>query len=198
MLIKKKYFYKFLKKGLIMKKLLLLASAIILFAGMANNLMATDWNETATATATGIIVAPITISHSGTHMAFGNIAVDATTAGTVVLAPAGTRLATGGCQVPVAATNKGTITAAVFTVTGEGAYTFAITLPVTYTINHSVTFAESMTVTNFTTNGETTTTGLLSGGTFGLNVGATLNVGAAQLAGTYTNETGFDVTVNYN
>src|SRR5438105_2149142 len=31
-----------------------------------------------------------------------------------------------------------------------------------------------------------------------LYVGATLNVATAQVAGVYTNATGFDVTVNYN
>ena len=35
-------------------------------------------------------------------------------------------------------------------------------------------------------------------GTQTLNVGATLNVTAAQPAGSYTNATGVPVTVNYN
>jgi hypothetical protein len=41
-------------------------------------------------------------------------------------------------------------------------------------------------------------TGALTLGAQTLLVGATLNVGAAQVAGLYTNAIGFDVTVNYN
>ncbi len=43
-----------------------------------------------------------------------------------------------------------------------------------------------------------TPTGTLTGGTETLTVGATLNVGASQAAGTYISGTPFDVTVNYN
>jgi hypothetical protein len=43
------------------------------------------------------------------------------------------------------------------------------------------------------------TTGALStGGVQDLKIGATLNVAAAQAAGTYTNSTAVPVTVNYN
>jgi hypothetical protein len=41
-------------------------------------------------------------------------------------------------------------------------------------------------------------TGALTAGSQILKVGATLNVGAGQVAGTYTNATGFPVIVNYN
>jgi len=54
-----------------------------------------------------------------------------------------------------------------------------------------------MTVNAFTSNPSGTGT-LSSGGTQTLNVGATLNVAAAQTAGTYTNATGVAVSVNYN
>jgi hypothetical protein len=40
--------------------------------------------------------------------------------------------------------------------------------------------------------------GTLTAGTQTLNVGATLNVAAAQPAGVYLSGTPFDVTVNYN
>jgi len=39
---------------------------------------------------------------------------------------------------------------------------------------------------------------LSSGGSQTLTVGATLNVAAGQVAGTYTNASGVPVTVNYN
>src|SRR5258707_15610441 len=81
--------------------------------------------STATATATATIVTPISITKT-VDMNFGNVAVQASTGGTVVLAPAGTRTTTGGVTLPVTA---GTVTAASFTVNGQGAYTYAITLP---------------------------------------------------------------------
>ena len=52
-----------------------------------------------------------------------------------------------------------------------------------------------MTATTFTS--DPSGTGTLTGGTQTLNVGATLNVAAAQPAGTYVSGA-FDVTVNYN
>ncbi|MCP5063819.1 MAG: DUF4402 domain-containing protein [Ignavibacteriae bacterium] len=147
--------------------------------------------ETASATATATIVAPIGIANS-VDMNFGNVAVS-TSLGTVVLAPAGTRTVTGGVTLPAV---TGTIAAAEFDVTGEGAYTYSITLPSgDYTITR-VAGAETMAVNTFTST--PTTTGTLSGGAQTLTVGATLNVAGSQVAGVYTNATGFDVTVNYN
>jgi len=53
-----------------------------------------------------------------------------------------------------------------------------------------------MTIDAFTSN--PSGTGALTAGSQVLTVGATLNVGANQVTGAYTNATGFDVTVNYN
>src|ERR1700730_18496238 len=72
----------------------------------------------ATANASATIVTPIAISKTA-DMNFGNVAVSGS-AGTVVLLPAGTRTSTGGVTLPATA---GTVTAAVFTVTGTGTYT---------------------------------------------------------------------------
>ena len=147
----------------------------------------------ATATASATIIAPITLVKVN-DMNFGNIAVDATLAGTVVLLPDGTRSATGG--VTATAILGGTITAAVFTVGGEGSNTYAITIPkVAHTIKHATT-TDVMVVNAFTST--PTTTGILTAGTQTLQVGATLNVSANQKAGLYTSTTPFDVTVNYN
>ncbi len=79
---------------------------------------------TASASASATIVTPISIAKD-VDMNFGNIAVTSS-GGTVVLAPAGTRTTTGGVTLPVV---NGTVTAAQFTVSGEGAYTYDITLP---------------------------------------------------------------------
>jgi len=125
-------------------------------------------------------------------MNFGNAAVTGT-AGTVILAPAGTRTTSGGVTLPATA---GTVAAAAFTVTGATGYTYAITLPSTNYVITRATGTETMNVNAFTSN--PSGTGTLTGGTSTLTVGATLNVSAAQVAGTYTNATGFPVTVNYN
>ena len=146
--------------------------------------------STATATATATIVTPISISKN-TDMSFGNLAVQTATGGTVVLAPAGTRTSTNGVTLPA---TTGTVTAASFTVNGNGSYTYAITLPTTVTLTHSGG-VQTMAATSFTSN--PSGTGALSSGTQDIAIGATLTVAAAQLAGVYTSGN-FNVTVNYN
>jgi len=146
--------------------------------------------ETASATVTATIVTPISITKD-VDMNFGNVAVQSTTGGTVVLTPAGTRTRTGGVTLP---TTAGTVTAAQFTVSGTSGYTYTITLPTTpLTITSG---ANTMTVTAFTST--PSGTGTLTGGSEVVNVGATLNVAAAQPAGVYVSGTPFNVTVNYN
>jgi len=148
---------------------------------------------TATASASANIITPITIVKT-VDMNFGNVAVSATLSGTTVLAPAGTRTTGGSGGVTLPATT-GTVSAASFTVSGQASYTYAITLPSTCTITDGA--SHNMTVNSFTSTPSATGT-LSSGGTQTLNVGATLNVAAAQASGTYTNATGVPVTVNYN
>jgi hypothetical protein len=144
----------------------------------------------ATATTSATIITPIAITKT-VDMNFGNVAVSPTIAGTVVLAPAGTRTKTGGVTLPAVA---GTVTAASFNVTGLGTSTYAITLPGTITL--AGVPSGTMTVGTFisTPSG----TGALTAGVQTLLVGATLNVAAAQAAGVYTNTTDLTVTVNYN
>jgi len=168
-----------------MKKLIALFAAVVLVAGLTSTVNA---QVTATATGSATVITPIAIANAG-NMNFGNIAVSAT-AGTVVLTPASVRSITGGVTLPAV---TGTVSAAAFTVTGLGSSTYSITLPTTYTITSG---ANNMTVTTFTST--PSGTGTLSGGTQTVNVGATLSVAASQAAGTYTNGTGFPVTVNYN
>jgi hypothetical protein len=149
---------------------------------------ATFAQVSATASATATIIAPITITNT-IAMNFGNVAVN-NTAGTVVLTPASTRTVTGGCTLPAV---TGTVTAASFAITGLGTSTFSITLPAApLTITDGT---NNMTVGTWTST--PTATGVLSGGTATLLVGATLNVALSQPAGLYTG-TPFTVTVNYN
>lgn len=144
----------------------------------------------ATATASATIVTPIAIANA-TDMDFGNVAVSAAS-GTVVLTPAGARTATGGATLPAV---TGTVTAATFDVTGQANFTYSITIPsVATTITSG---GNTMTVDTWTSN--PTTAGTLDGtGAQTLAVGATLNVGAGQAAGSYISGTAFEVTVNYN
>lgn len=169
-----------------MKKILTAAIIGIGFAGTASA------QSTTTATATATIVTPIAINKN-VDMNFGNVAVT-TTAGTVVLAPAGTRSKTGGVTLPAV---PGTVTAAKFTVTGEGTYSFAITLPSVDVVltNTTGTGGETMAANAFTC--DLGATSALVGGTKIMFVGATLNVDALQKAGVYVSDP-FDVTVNYN
>ena len=94
--------------------------------------------STAAASTAVTIVTPIGITKS-VDMAFGNIATT-TASGTVVLGIDGTRTPNGGVTLPSAA---GTVTAASFSVTGSGSYTYSISLP------------SSPIVLNGTTNGVT-------------------------------------------
>jgi len=146
----------------------------------------------ATATATATIVTPIAITKT-VDMNFGNVAVHPSNPGTVVLATDDSRTATGGVTLPATA---GTVSAASFTVEGEAGYTYSITLPASaLTITRSGG-TETMAVDTWVSN--PSLTGTLTGGSQQLDVGATLNVGGGQQAGTYVNASGFTVTVNYN
>lgn len=142
----------------------------------------------------GPITAQIPISIiQDTDMNFGNIAVSSVT-GTVLLSASGSRTPSGGVILP---SFSGTVTSAQFTVTGVPSYTYVITLPTTnFTLFKSGIGPATMVVNYFTS--IPSATGVLPTGTQTVFVGATLNVGASQSAGSYTNTTGFQVTVNYN
>jgi hypothetical protein len=172
-----------------MKKISALFAISIMFAAFSANVFG---QSSATATATATIVTPISIANAG-DMNFGNIAVSSSAGGTVVLAPAGTRTTTGSVTLPA---TTGTFSAAHFNVTGNPNYSYAITLPSTPT---TVTYAATNTMTVNVFTSDPTPTGLLDGtGKQTINVGATLNVSAAQAAGTYVSGTPFTVSVNYN
>jgi hypothetical protein len=119
-------------------------------------------------------------------LAFGNILAGAT-AGTVVLAPEGTRTAGGG-----ATALAGSFSAAAFIVSGSPSALYAIVLPAgPVPLNSGGSSVDAVAFTS---------TPALKGaldplGQQSLSVGATLNVGANQPPGTYTGT--FQVTVLY-
>jgi hypothetical protein len=167
-------------------KVLATAASVIAFSS------ASFAQATATASASATIITPITIVKN-VDMNFGNVAVSASLAGTVVLAPAGTRT-TGGAGGVTLPSTTGTVAGADFTVSGQASYTYAITLPTNVTLSSG---SNSMVINNFTSVPSATGT-LSTSGSQDLKVGATLNVNAAQASGVYTNATAVPVTVNYN
>jgi hypothetical protein len=109
------------------------------------------------------------------------------------LSTSGSRTASGGVFLP---SFTGTVTAAQFTVSGEPNYTYAITLPADFTLYESGVGPASILVNAFSSTPYAT--GTLTAGTETVLVGATLNAGASQAAGSYTNAAGLEVIVNYN
>ena len=110
---------------------------------------------------------------------FGSLAPGAV-AGTVVISPAGGRATTGGVSGISGTFGPGAFNVAIT----SGSATFFFLLPTTATLSSG---ANTMTVNAFTSNpppNSATVPG--PPGSRSLSVGATLNVGANQPAGTYT------------
>lgn len=170
-----------------MKKLIALFAGLFLMTIAAQNVIAQNPIASATANSSATIIQPISIVKvEGKDLLFGNIIASAA-GGSVVIATTGTPTLTGVAAPSV----PGTRQAATFTVTGMAGVTYAITLPASTNLTSG---GNTMTVDNFLS--DPNGTGLLTGGTQTLNVGAKLNVGPAQPAGTYTGS--FAVTVGYN
>jgi hypothetical protein len=166
---------------------------VALFA-LAGYSVTVNAQSTATATATATVVTPIAITKTS-DMSFGNLSVQAATGGTVVLPASGSRSSTSGVTLPATA---GTVTPAAFDVTGTAAYTYAITLPSSVTLNHSAGAGTGTMVASSFVSNQTSNIGTLNGsGSQSFSVGATLTVGAGQAAGVYLSGN-FNVTVNYN
>jgi len=127
------------------------------------------------------------------ELAFGSFAAGAS-AGTVTMSAAGGRSAGGG----VFLISSGGGAAASFTVTGTPGATYSITLPGDGVVSMALAGnpGTAMAVNNFVSNPVATSgsTGLLTGGTQILTVGATLSVGSNQASGSYSGS--FNVTVN--
>lgn len=153
---------------------------------------------TVSATAEAVIVANLTFIKVD-DLAFGKV-VPGTTAGTVVLAPAGTRAATGGVRLATG----GLVQPAAFA--GKGSFGQQVTIRIT---SNSITLNRvggggTMTVDSFII-GSTPTAPITtaprtfrigsSTGIFRFPLGATLRVKANQAPGTYVGS--FTITLNY-
>jgi hypothetical protein len=143
---------------------------------------------------TATIIAPIAITKAE-DMNFGNIAAGAAD-GTVILAPSWipSRTETGGVTLPTSV--QGDVSAAIFSVTGHPNATYTIVFPSDFDLT-SAGGTETMKVHSFTS--DPTPTGTLSAlGQQDLLIGATLDVSANQVPGTYTNPNALTITVAYN
>lgn len=136
----------------------------------------------ATGTGNATIATPIGIAASA-NLEFGSVVAGAS-AGTVTISTAGARSVTGVTEL------GGTLQAASFNVTGEGTSTYSISFSSGDTLTGPGT---AMSINTFTNDAGATPA--LTGGTDSFNMGATLNVGASQTAGSYSGS--FTVTVDY-
>lgn len=165
----------------LIKKVGLLAAT----AALSTPLFVTTANAASdTGNATATIITAISIANN-TDLAFGSIVADATTAGTVAISTTGAETCT--TVTCVASTRS----AGQFTISGQSGYAYTVTLPTdgTVTITDGT---NTMAVNGFTHNAS----GTLAASTEQFEVGATLSVGIAQVAGAYTGT--YTVSVVYN
>lgn len=149
----------------------------------------------ASGNSTGTVIVPIAIT-STADLSFGNFAAG-TGAGTITVSTSGARTVAGVVTIGTGGT------AARFDITGSAGATYSITHGGTAVLTNTGGAGETMTLTKFSdlTGADATSgnvaTGTLSGlGTQSLFVGGTLDVGANQVAGTYTGTV--IATVEYN
>ncbi len=160
------------------KQIRIIAALALATAGVNAHAASASANGTAT------VIAAMTITKAA-DLRFGSFA-PTTSAGSVVVSTAGARTAS---NVSLSSLNTGG--AASFNVTGDTTATYAITLPTTASMTGP---GAAMGLSAFTSNPSGTGTLVAGAGT--IAVGATLAVGASQVAGTYTGA--FNVSVDYN
>ena len=169
-----------------MKKVTIILTGVILMSIASLSVKAQSSATAAGVDASATIVSPIAILKN-IDLEFGRIITDAD-GGTVVLQPAENAAPT----YPDLPTqiSTGDVTAAKFTITGDPAATYKITMPATISLLGT---GDPMLIT--TTQSKLATGNVLVAGPNLLYVGGTLAVGASQAAGAYSAK--FDVTVAY-
>lgn len=163
-----------------------MALAMALIPGTA---FAAPGSSTTGGTAQAAVILPLRVS-AVTPLAFGQI-TRPTAAGTVVMAPTGAITTTGGVLTSTAIAQSGIRGPGTFTVTGDPARFFSLSLPTAALLRNGTRF---MLLGVFRSNW-VSGSALSAAGTFDLSVGATLRVGANQTLGTYTGS--YAVTVAY-
>lgn len=169
---------------------LLRAALAVALAAMAMSSQAVE----GTATATGTVITPISITKSA-DLNFGNFAPG--TGGTITVSTSGAPTSTG-----IVRSTTVTPTAAKFDVSGDNNATYAITYTGTSaTLSDGATGTMDLAIHSDLTAGNATSNTASSGtlsaaGTQSIYVGGTLTVGATQASGTYTGSV--KVQVEYN
>jgi len=176
-----------------MKKLIFCASLLIAIVMQMNA------QSSVTAQAKAEVTSQLAIADGsgiagGTTLNFGKLAVSAGSGGTITISTVNVPTVSGGVNAITSTTST-----AIFALTGMAGKTYAITLPASTVVTRAGG-SETMTIDNFkatTTSTGDGLTGTLSGvGSDIVNVGAQLNVNAAQADGIYNGT--FSVTAAYN
>ncbi|SDS60505.1 protein of unknown function [Gillisia sp. Hel1_33_143] len=132
------------------------------------------------------IIDPIKIDKT-VDLDFGNV-ISAYNPGQVILSPDGSRVAFG---VEISSSMPGNVNPAEALVT-HGNNNYAITLPEEFTLYNQENPNQILTINRFTVKPQ-------EGNIMDLiKIGGTLNLEANQVSGTYTNSSGFNITVSYN
>jgi hypothetical protein len=138
-------------------------------------------------------VIPALTANEVSQLNFGRFSPE-TQGGSVLVSPEGTRTSSG-----TVALSGGTHTSAKFYITGEGGATFSIMLPSVPAVLTNQSSSKSMVVSNWISiPPQGSGTGLLSGGSQEVKVGATLIVGSMDQnpVGVYTGT--YAITFGYN
>jgi hypothetical protein len=171
------------------KKFLIVAGTVMAATGIYSAALTAA--SLTNATATVDVLAPLTLTQD-TGMDFGDVAAATGSSSTVVLGTTDNAVAAGGAFA------TGPAFSADFSVTGDDANTYQITLPSTASLTSGGN--PPMTVTLFTdSKGGTSAvpvTSTTSGGNDNFSVGATLTLGDGQPSGTYTGN--YTISVDYN
>ncbi|MCC9135775.1 DUF4402 domain-containing protein [Pontibacter silvestris] len=164
--------------------------------GFTINTNAQSNSASASARAFATIVTPISITNTQ-DLNFGTLIVQNNQGGNVTLNPEGTLQEAGTVK---AFTKAGTeqASAAVFQVAGQAGYSYSVTLPTGELVlqNTNTSAGGNLKINNFKSNLQSGTLG--SDGKAMVKIGATLIVENDQKPGKYANETGFQISVNYN
>lgn len=168
-----------------MKKVTIILSGILMMT-IATVSVKAQSTDTEAAQASATILQHLSLTKN-VDLAFGGVITDVN--GGTVLIPATSSATPSYTGLPTQLT--ATTSAAKFTANGQNGATFAITLPESTVIS---TGSNNMTVNNFVSS--VGISGVqLEGSEKMFYVGATLNIGTAQAAGTYNGT--FNVTVTY-
>lgn len=183
-----------------MKKLFLSFAAIVMIAGFTTTAMAQTSDDVTTNAGAKLLI-PMTLNQ-GTSLQFGNIAKFSVDSGSVTLSTTGQRSFIGGAS-GLSGAAETTISNATYTVTGNYNHSYALTLPVTFTVLEAGAVA-TMTISALTVkftggveiSGVNATSTLSAAGTDSFIVGGTLNIATGQIGGVYAGT--FNVSVDYN